>query len=261
MEPNRWLQDLTSPDEETRAAAREELGQEMNDEVARQLLDLVTGDAGADARADAIVAFGPVIEGCSMDFDEEEDDPELPYDTEVSRETFDLITTRIRSLYDDESQPKIVRRRAFEVLIRDPRPWHIMEVRRHFGSSDAEWKRTAVFAMGLIPGFDEEMVSTLEKGDGELLFEAVRAAGLMELSRAASRIRELALSRDTELDLRLEAIFALPNVDSDCFGILEDLTRESDANVAEAAEEALEELEFRARLNEQAGDQEDDDED
>jgi hypothetical protein len=136
----------------------------------------------------------------------------------------------------------LIRRRAFEALVRDPQPWLSEEIRKHFASSDSDWRLTAVFAMGYVQGFEREIAETVRTAEGALLLEAVTAAGSMGVSRAATRIRTLATSREQDLDLRLAAIEALPHVDPDCFDMLDDLTRSTKQEIADAAEYALEEL-------------------
>jgi HEAT repeat protein len=243
METNRLLASLTDPDEETRASALEELSLLMNDEIAQALLDIAGSDAAEDVRVDAIVALGPVIEECGNEYDEEAEfdfGPELG--PPVSRETFDAIVRGLRVLYDDETQPTMIRRRTFEVLVRDPQPWHSKEIRQYFASADPEWRLTAVFAMGQATGFERTIAETVSTAEGPLLIEAVRAAANMGVSDAASRIRELATSSDADVDLRLAAIEALPQVDPDCFEVLDELTRSRNREIAEAAEYAVEEL-------------------
>jgi HEAT repeat protein len=261
METNRLLASLTDPDEETRAAALEELADEMNDEIAQALLDIAESDAAEDVRDDAIIALGPVIEECGMDYHDEADfdfDPELG--PPVSRETFASIVRRIRGLYDDEAQPKVIRRRAFEVLVRDPLPWLSQEIRDRFASADSDWRLTAVFAMGYVTGFETTIAETVSTAKGLLLLEAVRAAANMEVSAAASRIHELATSRAADLILRLAAIEALPHVDPGCIDVLEDLTRSEDREIAEAAEYAVEELIMFANIEDDDFELEDEDE-
>ena len=229
MDTRQRMADLTDPDEGTRAAALEDLQAEMDDEIARALL--------------AIIALGPLIDECGIDYSDDVDfglDPELG--PPVSRETFASIVQEITRLYHDAVQPKLVCRRAFEVLVRDPKPWHADEIRKHFWLPDDDWRLTAVFAMGMIAGFDKEVAAMVEKADGPLLFEAVRAAGGMGVRAAAPRIRDLATSAETPLDLRLEAIAALPAVDPGCIDILDELSQSSDAEIADAAEQATFEL-------------------
>ncbi|HVR38933.1 MAG TPA: hypothetical protein VMU84_07535 [Thermoanaerobaculia bacterium] len=248
METNRLLLDMTSADEETRADARDELGMRIDDAIARAILDIASSDAADEIRADALVTFGPVIEICGIDFDDEEFDFGPEIEPPVSRETFETIVGELNALYADEAQPKIVRRRAFENLIRDPQPPHIKEVRKHFASSDSDWRKTAVFAMGQIPGFDRELLDTLGNAEGDLLYEAIRAAANMEIRQAAKPIRAIAADDSAAIDLRVAAIFALPNVDRDCFELLDELKDSEDAEIAEAAEESLEELGFAQQM-------------
>jgi len=243
METNRLLANLTDPDEETRAAALEELAEAMNDEIAQALLDIAESDAAEDVRVDAILALGPVIEECGTDYHDDADfdwGPDLG--PPVSRETFVSIVRRIRALYDDETQPTVIRRRALEVLVRDPQPWQSTAIRDRFASADSDWRLTAVFAMGYVAGFETTIAETVRTAEGLLLIQAVMSAGNMEVSAAASRIRELATSDDADLNLRLAAIEALPRVDPDCFEILDELTGAQNPEIAEAAEYAVEEL-------------------
>lgn len=254
MDRNRWFVMMTDADEETRAEARDELNLIMDDEVARGFLDIVSSDADEEIVADAIVGLGPIIEEAGIDFDEEME-PELEAfsDPGISRETFDTILREIREVYDDPKRPALVRRRAFEVLVRNPQDWQAAEIRKHFASDDPKWKLTAVFGMGNVRGFAKEIAAVVNSAEGDLLFEAVRAAGSWEVTAAAKRIRDLAAYSD-DVDLRIAAIEALPNVDPSSEEILLELTHSDDEEVAEAAREALD-LSFRDE------DDEDDDED
>ena len=150
MDIKRLLAELTDPDEEMRAAILDEISLDMDDETAQALLDIAASDADEKARDRAIVALGPVIEECGDEYMEGAIDFGPEMEPPVSRETFASIVARIRGLYSDEKQPKLLRRRAFEVLIRDPQPWHREAIQEHFASADDDWRRTAVFAMGHI---------------------------------------------------------------------------------------------------------------
>lgn len=245
METTRLLAQITDTDEEVRTEAIHELTHRMDDEVARAFLDVASSDAPERVRADTIIGLGPVIDEAGIDFDDEEDegfamDPDLG--PPISREMFETIVREVRGLYEDETQPKLVRRRALEVLVRDPQPWHTAEIRRHFASDDPEWKVTGIFGMGYVPGFDAEIAAAVQSESGKLLFEAVRAAGSMEVTGAAKRIRELATSKTGDRDLRLAAIDALPQVDPDSFDLLQRLAGSDDHEIADAAEAALDEL-------------------
>ena len=242
MDRERWIEQLRDADADVRAEAREELAMEIDDDVARAFLDVATGDAPEAVRADAIVGLGPVIEEAGMDFF---DDTPLTseYDEPpVTREMFGTIVGTIRKLYDDESQPKLIRRRAFEVLVRDPQQWQADEIRSRYASDDPEWKRTAMFGMGHVAGFEKEIEDAIGSSDGPMLYEAVRAAGRMEVFQTAVAIRKIAADDVADADLRIVAIEALPYVDDECQELLEELSSDSDRDIAEAAEAALDEL-------------------
>mgnify|MGYP000533564459 CR=1 FL=1 len=242
---------LTDPDPDTRAEAYEELSLEMNDELAAAILALTSGDEPDEIRADAIVALGPVIEECGIEYDEGlELEPVPEFGPRVSRETFTAITEQLRAMYADESQPKLVRRRVFEVLVRDPRPWQRDEIRRWLATSDEDWRLTAVFAMGQMTGLEKELLGVLETAEGLMLEEAVRAAGRIGLTGAGRLIHDLAASKTTGRDLRFEAILALPHVDPDSFDLLDELSSSKDRELAAVAEAALEDFHaFRGGLD------------
>jgi hypothetical protein len=94
MDIDDLVADLTDPDAETRAAAREELDLVMDDGIAQALLDVVGSNAADEIRADAVVALGPVIEECGLDYGVDELDPDLG--PPVSRQTFASIVRRLR---------------------------------------------------------------------------------------------------------------------------------------------------------------------
>jgi len=245
------LVDLTDADENVRAEAREELNMMMDDEIARAFLDVIASDASEEIVADTIVGLGPIIEEAGLDFDDDADeDSDEELDDElgpgISPGMFRTILREIRAVHDDTARPKLVRRRAFEVLVRDPKEWQAREIRKHLVSDDRDWRMTAVFAMGHVPGFDREIAGFVESAEGDLLFEAVRAAAHMEVTEVAKRVRELAQSAE-DRDIRLAAIDALPHVDPKCRDLLEKLARSKDGEVAETASAALDELSIWSR--------------
>lgn len=262
VETNRLLAAITDADDKVRSAAIHELMHEMDDEIARALLDVASSDAAEDVREDVIVGLGPVLEEAGDDyFDDDFDlDPELG--PAVSREMYETIGSELRAIYENESQPKLLRRRAFEVLTRDPQPWLPDAIREHFASEDPEWKMTAIFGMGHVAGFEKEIAGLVGSLTGPLLTEAVVAAGRMEVTAAAKRIRELATSNATERILRLAAIEALPFVDDDVDELLHDLADSEDDQIAMVADAALEELMLAGTIDDdEFGDDDFDDED
>lgn len=227
----RLLAELKAADRDTRLDAYDEISIEMDDDLAQHIVGIAAGSDDEAIRADAVIALGPVIEELSMDED----------DAPVSSATFEAVVRQLRSIYEDESQPKVVRRRAFESLVRDPQPWQRDEIRRLGSSDDETWRLTAVFGMGYVSGFEKEILQILGSGRGVLLAEAVRAAANRELEQAADQIRSLAQDDTTEHDVRVEAILALPLVDSDAAEILDEIVSD-DPEIEEAVAIALDEM-------------------
>jgi hypothetical protein len=232
---------LLGSNSERRQQTLEELALDMDDATAEKLLEIAESDQDENIRADVIVAFGPIIDECGTDYEEDFGfGPELL--PSVSKAVFESMVRRLRRIYEDPAQPTIVRRRAMEVLVRDPQPWQKDAIRRDFASGERDWRLTSIFSMGYHQGFDKEILQLVESGDGDLRFEAVRAAGLRSLKEAGPTLRKLARSSSTARDLRIAAILSLPPVDPDCRELLETLRRSDDEEISAAAEEALDEL-------------------
>jgi len=244
--------------ESRRMAAIEQAGdtQAWDDELAKALLAIVESREESDAlRARAAIALGPLLEDTDMEgFDE--DDPFS--EPEITEATFQQIQETLRRVYADESDSKEVRRRSLEGSVRSVQEWHADAVRAAAASSDPEWRLTAVFAMRYVPGFDAQILAALESTDPEVHFEAVRAAGERELTAAWPHIQGL-LNERTERDLLLAAIEAAAYVNpQEAVLPLAELSQSQDAEIAEAAEEAMSLIEAMD-LGEYDEDLEDDD--
>jgi uncharacterized protein (UPF0147 family) len=227
----------------------------IGDELADALLSIVqNSDEPASLRAASAIALGPALE--MADMERFEDDFE---ELSISEETFRRIQKSLQQLYNDNGVPKLVRRRVLEAAVRAPQDWHAEAVREAYASKDEDWKLTAVFSMGLIPGFEDQILESLKSGNPEIYCEAVRAAGNQELAAAWPHVAALLTSGDAEKGLLLAAIDAAPGLRPDEAGVLlADLIDSDDEEIAEAAQEALSLAEALA----DAGDLElDDDED
>jgi HEAT repeat protein len=232
---------LLGSNSERRQQRLEELALDMDDATAEKLLEIAESDQDENIRADVIVSFGPIIDECGTDYEEDFGfGPELL--PSLSKGAFESMVRRLRAIYEDPAQPTIVRRRSMEVLVRDPQPWQRDAIRRDFASGERDWRLTAIFSMGYHNGFDKEILQLVESGEGDLRFEAVRAAGLRSLKEAGPTLRKLARSSSVERDLRIVAILSLPPVDPDCRELLQSLRQSGDKEISAAADEALDEL-------------------
>jgi hypothetical protein len=211
---------------------------EMNDDLAHALIDIVRDRTEPEElRAAAAISLGPVLEECDMEGFEEEDELFRP---PISEDTYRAIQTALREVHDSADDAKLVRRRALEAAVRAPADWQPDAVRAAYAAADPEWKMTAVFTMHYVPGFDNEILASLDDPDPEVRFEAIRAAGSRDLPAAWPKIHTLLVPPSGDRDLLLAAIEAAPFVSpSEAQPILFQLSESDDAEIAEAAEDAL----------------------
>jgi HEAT repeat protein len=193
-----------------------------------------------ELRAEAAIAFGPVLEMAFIEYDEElgefDDEDAVP----ISVGQFHTIQDALRRVYNDPATPKLIRRRVLEASIRAPEPWHQDAVRTAYTSGDAEWMLTAVFAMREVPGFENETLEALNSTDPKIQFEAVVAAGEKDLDAAWPHLFNLAKDDGTEKNLRIAAIEAIgTNRPEGADKLLTELADSEDEDIATAADEAL----------------------
>ena len=207
----------------------------INDELADALTAIIGDpDEPERLRARAAIALGPVLEQADTDGFED------PDDVPISRRTFRNIQDLLQKLYFDNSVPKEVRRRILEASVRAPESWHQNAIQAAYSSEDKDWMLTAVFAMGRVRGFDDQILEALKSADPEIHYEAVEAAGAWGLAAAWSHIVALVHGAATPKPLLLAAISAVASIrPAEARRILVDLADSGDEEIAEAAEEAI----------------------
>lgn len=229
-------------DEAERLLAAELAGETVVlDEEVTQALSAIVADRGAsdELRSAAAIALGPALE--TMDVYEplgggldELDPPPIP------QHEFQRIRWELQSLYRNEDTSKLVRRRILEASVRAPEAWHDEAIRQAYGHDDGEWRLTAVFCMGYVRGFTDEILESLGDPDEEVRFEAVRAAGSRELRAAWPHLARLLRSPDTDKLLLCAAIEASVGVRGRSqVEYLSDLAESEDEDIAETAEQAM----------------------
>src|ERR1022692_1696893 len=206
----------------------------INDPLAGALLSILGSAAEPEElRARAAISLGPAIEQADI---EEFDDPDA---VPISRKMFRAIQQSLRKLFLDSGVPELVRRSILEAAVRAPQDWHTGAIRNAWSNSGQEWKRTAVFCMGHVRGFDQQILEALKNSDPGSHYHAVRAAGTWEVEAAWPHVAALADS-DTNKPLRLAAIEALGTIRPlDSVEILANLADSEDPDIAEAAGEAM----------------------
>ena len=232
------MADTTLPEKERAAAIS--LASDivvMDDDVARRLIAMLQDPSLAERlRGAAAIALGPILEMADIDgFDD-------PGEIGIQQRTFVAICAALRAIHDDPGQPTLVRRRALEASVRAPADWHPAAIRAALAIGDPTWKVTAVFAMGLIRGFETEILAALDDASPEVRHEAVRAAGAASLKAAWKRIVALLDAEDTERDLLIAAIEAAASIDPKrAPSVIRRFRKSPDDDIANAAEAALEE--------------------
>ena len=224
-------------DESERLLAAELAGDftAINDELADELLAIVcSGEEAKKLRARAAISLGPVLEYVDLEGFED------PSDVPITEHMFGRVQESLREVYMDADTPKKVRRSVLEAAIRAPRDWHQAAIRSAYSSADGDWKLTAVFCMGWVRGFDDQILEALESGNPQIHYHAVCAAGEWEVDGAWSRIAALVLAGDTDKPLLLAAIAAIAGIrPQEAENLLADLTNADDEDIAETAYEAI----------------------
>lgn len=215
-----------------------------DDRFARLHIDLVEDDRErTDVRARAAVVLGPTLELCDYAAWETQSWDSGFERPPISQSCFREIQERLERVYRTAEAPKLVRRRVLESAVRAPQDWQRGAVRAAWNGDDPEWRRTAVFAMGRLAGFEETLEAALEADDGTIVCEAMRAAaGNASVDGITETCLAYARDDDAPLDCRLAAIEGLRFADSpEVFNLLELLTDSSDDDIAGTAAWALDE--------------------
>jgi hypothetical protein len=212
----------------------------MNDDMANMLVFIASNpEESADMRATAALGLGPVLEEADMELvDGEFDDPE---NVPISPERFKGVQISLHRLFDDQATPKEVRRRVLEASVRAPQDWHVEAIKAAHSSGDRDWMMTAIFSMRWVPGFNDQILGALQSEDTEVHIEAVAAAGQRELKAAWPHVAGIITSQNASKALLLAAIEAAGLIDpEEAPEILEPWTKSRDKEIAEAAEQAIE---------------------
>lgn len=207
----------------------------VDDEAAEALLAVVSDAREPDGlRAQSAIALGPALE------DFEENNGDFIEEPAISEHVFRNIDSTFRRVYNDPSTPKEVRRRVLEAAVRATQEWHSEAVRRAFAEDDIDWTVTALFCAGNIDAFQEEVLKALESDDDDILFEAVRAAGNLELQEAWPRVAQILESPSCDKELLLAALEAAPSVGQEVsMELIAQYLDHEDEEIADAAQEAL----------------------
>jgi hypothetical protein len=206
----------------------------IDDHLADGLLSIVKHDSEPEQlRATAAIALGPVLEYTYDEID-------MADEQTISPGTFNRIQDSLQSLFINTDVPKEVRRRILEASVRAPQDWHHDAIQTACASNDEDWKLTAVFCMGFIDGFEDQILEALKSRNLDIYYEAVCAAGDWGLDGAWKHIASIITGKDADKPLLLAAIDAAVNIrPQEAPGLLYDLLSSDDEDIVEAIHEAI----------------------
>lgn len=204
---------------------------EIGDDVAHALLR-VTADPGESdtARSIAVISLGPALEEADMAVLVED-----PDDAPISDRAFRHIQDTLRRLYHDPDVSAAVRMRVLEASVRAHADWHEGAVRAALHSGDPGWRLTALFCARYVPGFEDDILRTLEGEDLTLVLAAIRTAGAVGLVEAEGILDEIVDTANGELaDAALDALMEIEEqYGLDDFDDLDDVDEPPDAGAWE----------------------------
>jgi hypothetical protein len=223
-----------------RALAAELAGSDPNlhDNLALCLISVTEDKEEPDElRGRTAIALGPALEyGDLMEFNGFDDDM-------LSEKMFHEVQKRFHALYQDNSTPKYVRRKILEASVRAPADWHNKAIEEAYSKDDDEWILTAVFCMGHVKGFDDQIIESLNSQNPDIFYEAICAAGNWGIKEAWPQVKELITNPDTDKAFMIAAIEAAAGVNpQEAREILLDLCDHNDEDIAFAANESLDML-------------------
>ncbi len=206
----------------------------MNDALADELLAVIRSrDESADLRGTAVIALGGSLEHAYMMGFEDE------YDIQLSEDAFHQVLHTLHQLYLDPDSPDALRQKVLEASVRAPQDWH-EEAVRSARTGAGTWRRTAIFCMRFISGFDDDIVNALDDDNPRIQYHAVCAAGAWEVDEAWPHIFDLLTDDDADKELRLAAIDVAASIRPlEASEVLGQLTASEDDDIVDAAYEAL----------------------
>ncbi|HEY9077252.1 MAG TPA: HEAT repeat domain-containing protein [Anaerolineaceae bacterium] len=166
---------------------------------------------------------------------------------ELPQSKYEMVIEGLFDIYNSTA-PKLVRRRALESLGFANLDEVKEAIQVAYESGDKEWVISALYAMGrsLDDIWNPAILLNLKNKDSEIRFEAIRAAGEMELNAARPDLMMLLKDRELDKEIRFITIWALSRIGGEGVReLLELLSRQvEDDEEAEILDDALEYMDF-----------------
>ena len=222
---------LADRDDGVREMAARGLWECEDRKIIRPLLGLVNGDPSASVRAAACITLGRFTA--------------LAQEGKLSSRDEESIRSALVATIDSSDEDLEVRRRAVEAVACLPDPAVEEIIKDAYTSGVPELKQSSIYAMGRSSNAVWLPIALREMEDPSpaIRFEAANAAGLLGDEKVAPHL--ISLLRDDDLSVQLAAITSLGSVGGTLASqALMKCVESGDEAIVEAADEALQEIEF-----------------
>lgn len=230
---------LDDEDPVARATAIRLLWQSEEEKLAPKLLRLLREDPEAMVRAAAATGLGIFVYLGELE--------------EISEEIYqEIVDSLIHThLSTDED---LVRRRALEALGYASHPDVPGFIQRAYDSNNEDWLQSALFAMGRTcdrESWARLVLRMFDHPDAVVRYEAIRAAGELEMSSAREPLFDLLEEGTDDEDIYFAAVWALSKIGGKGVRNLIEMNLEEaeDAEEIQFLEEALQNLDFTEQVN------------
>jgi len=240
------LENLRDPNPRVRMLSIREIADCADDRALAPLLELAEQDSALEVRCAAILALGDFVYISGATYLEEGDELDA-WCQEEALDPADLERTRgfLLSVYYDQTRTLDERRRAVESLGHMANKVVEDVIAELYARPEKEAKISALKAMGWNGArrWEKTLQHALLHPDREILIEAIHAAGESGMEGLGRELWSLTYAE--EKDIVLAAIWALGQTGWEgAFERLDELTLDSDPQIRECADEAMEEWLF-----------------
>ena len=229
---------LEDEDPVTRATAIRLLWQSEQESLVPRFIKLMEEDPESIVRAAAATALGVFAYMGELE--------------EITESTYQLLLKHLIRTHLGGDDP-LVRRRALESLGYSSHADVPRLIQEAYESDDEEWLQSALFAMGrsVDQRWAEPVLRMIEHPDLQVRYEAVRAAGELELQDARDLLFDLLEEGTDDDDLYYAAIWSLTKIGGKGVRSLIEAAIEDtdDPDDLQLLEEALDNLDFTEQYN------------
>lgn len=221
---------LNDLDANVREAAIELLWEDESIELMNRLIDIAQWDEAVRVRVAATIALGRFAL--------------LGEYGEIPEQAATQVQDVIVGILTNENEETDVRRRALEAIANSSHDTVNESIQEAYAGSEQKMKVSAIYAMGR--SYDmvwrDVILREIDNDDPEIRYEAVRAAGELDLKEAVSRLGHIATN--DERQIQEAAIWALGEIGGrEALRILSALAQDAqnvhDESLLEAVEDAL----------------------